>query len=164
MKWRLWAAPTPKPVALEELVAGDVGFVVANIKRVADARMGGTVTQPVLPPPVLPGFEAIKPMVFAGLFPPPPAIYENLRDAPGKLQLNDAASFYEPENSVALGFGFRCGFLLAAAHGNCARSGSERFIRYQLYYDRAERSVTASLTTAGVVMGRWTAPRHFFRR
>jgi GTP-binding protein LepA len=102
---------TPKPVALEELEAGDVGFIVANIKRVAEARMGDTVTDAARPAPALPGFEAIKPMVFAGMFPVLADEYEPLRDALGKLQLNDAAFFYEPENSVALGFGFRCGFL-----------------------------------------------------
>src|SRR5579864_8662014 len=102
---------TPKPIALEELEAGDVGFVVANIKRVADARMGDTVIEAERPAPALPGFEAIKAMVFAGLFPVNATDYELLRDALGKLQLNDAAFFYEPENSVALGFGFRCGFL-----------------------------------------------------
>jgi GTP-binding protein LepA len=102
---------TPKPIALEELEAGDVGFIVANIKRVADARMGDTVIEVARPAPALPGFEAIKPMVFAGLFPVLADDYEPLRDALGKLQLNDAAFFYEPENSVALGFGFRCGFL-----------------------------------------------------
>jgi GTP-binding protein LepA len=102
---------TPKPVALDELEAGDVGFIVANIKRVADARMGDTVIEVDRPAPALPGFEAIKPMVFAGLFPVLADDYEPLRDALGKLQLNDAALFYEPENSVALGFGFRCGFL-----------------------------------------------------
>ena len=102
---------TPKPVALEELEAGDVGFIVANIKRVAEARMGDTVTDASRPAPALPGFEAIKPMVFAGMFPVLADEYEPLRDALGKLQLNDAAFFYEPENSVALGFGFRCGFL-----------------------------------------------------
>jgi len=102
---------TPKPIALEELEAGDVGFIVANIKRVADARMGDTVTEAARPAPALPGFEAIKPMVFAGIFPVLADEYEPLRDALGKLQLNDASFFYEPENSVALGFGFRCGFL-----------------------------------------------------
>ena len=102
---------TPKPVALEELEAGDVGFIVANIKRVSEARMGDTVTDASRPAPALPGFEAIKPMVFAGMFPVLADEYEPLRDALGKLQLNDAAFFYEPENSVALGFGFRCGFL-----------------------------------------------------
>jgi GTP-binding protein LepA len=102
---------TPKPIALDELAAGDVGFVVANIKDVADARMGDTITEADRPAPALPGFEAIKPMVFAGLFPVLADDYEPLRDALGKLKLNDAAFFYEPENSVALGFGFRCGFL-----------------------------------------------------
>ena len=104
-------ALTPKPVVLEELTAGDVGFIIANIKRVADARVGDTVTEAARPAPALPGFEAIKPMVFAGLYPVQAHAYEALRDALGKLQLNDAAFFYEPENSVALGFGFRCGFL-----------------------------------------------------
>jgi GTP-binding protein LepA len=104
-------ALTPKAVALESLSAGEVGFVVANIKRVADARMGDTVVDAARPAPPLPGFEAIKPMVFAGLYPVQSHEYENLRDALGKLQLNDAAFFYEPENSAALGFGFRCGFL-----------------------------------------------------
>ena len=102
---------TPKPIALEELEAGDVGFVVANIKDVAEARMGDTITEADRPAPALPGFEAIKPMVFAGLFPVLADDYEPLRDALGKLKLNDASFFYEPENSVALGFGFRCGFL-----------------------------------------------------
>jgi len=102
---------TPKPVALEELEAGDVGFVVANIKDVADARMGDTLTDATREAPALPGFEATKPMVFAGLFPVLANEYEPLRDALGKLKLNDAAFFYEAENSVALGFGFRCGFL-----------------------------------------------------
>ncbi|HWG59511.1 MAG TPA: translation elongation factor 4 [Candidatus Acidoferrales bacterium] len=104
-------ALTPKPVVLDELAAGDVGFIVANIKRVADARMGDTVIEAGSSASPLPGFEAIKPMVFAGLFPVNATDYEVLRDALGKLQLNDAAFFYEPENSVALGFGFRCGFL-----------------------------------------------------
>ncbi len=102
---------TPKPVVLDELAAGDVGFVIANIKRVADARVGDTIVEADRPASPLPGFEAIKPMVFAGLYPVLANEYEPLRDALGKLQLNDAAFFYEPENSVALGFGFRCGFL-----------------------------------------------------
>jgi GTP-binding protein LepA len=102
---------TPKPVRLDALEAGDVGFVIANIKRVADARMGDTIIEADRPVPPLPGFEAIKPMVFAGLYPVLADEYEPLRDALGKLQLNDAAFFYEPENSAALGFGFRCGFL-----------------------------------------------------
>ena len=102
---------TPKPIVLPELAAGDVGFIIAGIKRVADARVGDTIVEADRLAPALPGFEAIKPMVFAGLFPVNATDYELLRDALGKLQLNDAAFFYEPENSVALGFGFRCGFL-----------------------------------------------------
>jgi GTP-binding protein LepA len=102
---------TPKPVVVEELAAGDVGFVIANIKQVSDARVGDTIVEADRPAPPLPGFEAIKPMVFAGLYPVAANDYELLRDALGKLQLNDAAFFYEPETSVALGFGFRCGFL-----------------------------------------------------
>jgi GTP-binding protein LepA len=104
-------ALTPKPIALEELEAGDVGFVVANIKQVADARMGDTIVEAGSPAPPLPGFEATKPMVFAGLFPVLADDYAPLRDALGKLKLNDASLVYEPENSVALGFGFRGGFL-----------------------------------------------------
>jgi GTP-binding protein LepA len=104
-------ALTPKPVVLDHLEAGDVGFVIANIKRVADARVGDTIVDAARPAEPLPGFEAIKPMVFAGLYPVLADQYEPLRDALGKLQLNDAAFFYEPENSAALGFGFRCGFL-----------------------------------------------------
>ncbi len=102
---------TPKPIALQELEAGDVGFVIANIKQVADARMGDTIVEAGSSAPPLPGFEAIQPMVFAGLFPVLADDYEPLRDALGKLKLNDASFFYEPENSVALGFGYRCGFL-----------------------------------------------------
>ena len=104
-------ALTPKPVALDELEAGDVGFVVANIKQVADARMGDTIIEAGSDAQPLPGFEATKPMVFAGLFPVLADDYAPLRDALGKLKLNDASLGYEPENSVALGFGFRCGFL-----------------------------------------------------
>ncbi len=118
-------ALTPKPVVLQELEAGDVGFVIANIKRVADARMGDTIVEADRPAAPLPGFEAIKPMVFAGLFPVNATDYELLRDALGKLQLNDAAFFYEPENSVALGFGFRCGFL-GLLHMEIAQERLER--------------------------------------
>ncbi len=103
---------TPKPVRVEKLQAGEVGFVIANIKRVSDTRIGDTFTddnRPASEP--LPGFEEIKPMVFAGLYPVEAGEYEPLRDALEKLRLNDSSFFYEPENSVALGFGFRCGFL-----------------------------------------------------
>jgi len=103
---------TPKPVRVEELAAGEVGFMVANIKRVQDTRVGDTITDDARPAAEqLPGFEEIKPMVFAGLYPVDASDYELLRDALDKLRLNDSAFFYEPENSLALGFGFRCGFL-----------------------------------------------------
>ena len=103
---------TPAAVPVPSLHAGEVGFVIANIKRVADTKIGDTMTQddrPAAEP--LPGFEEIKPMVFAGLYPVEASEYEALRDALEKLRLNDSSLFYEPENSAALGFGFRCGFL-----------------------------------------------------
>ena len=103
---------TPKQVQVEKLQAGEVGYVFANIKRVSDTRIGDTITEddrPAAGP--LPGFEEIKPMVFAGLYPVEVGEYELLRDALEKLRLNDSSFFYEPETSAALGFGFRCGFL-----------------------------------------------------
>jgi GTP-binding protein LepA len=103
---------TPKPVRVDALPAGEVGFMIANIKRVADTRIGDTITdhdRPAAEP--LPGFEEIKAMVFAGLYPVDASDYEALRDALEKLRLNDSSFFYEPQNSLALGFGFRCGFL-----------------------------------------------------
>jgi GTP-binding protein LepA len=102
---------TPKPVRLASLGPGEVGFAIANIKQVADARVGDTIVEAARPAEPLPGFQTIKPMVFAGLYPVQADQYEELRDALAKLQLNDAAFFYEPESSAALGFGFRCGFL-----------------------------------------------------
>ena len=103
---------TPKAVEVKELSAGEVGFVIANIKRVSDAKVGDTITtedNPASGP--LPGFQESKPMVFAGLYPVDADNHGPLRDALEKLKLNDASFFYEPESSVALGFGFRCGFL-----------------------------------------------------
>jgi len=103
---------TPKPVAIDELVAGEVGFLIANIKNVADTKIGDTITdddRPALEP--LPGFEEIKPMVFAGLYTVDAHEHTQLREALEKLKLNDSSFFFEPESSVALGFGFRCGFL-----------------------------------------------------
>ncbi len=103
---------TPKPVRVESLRAGEVGFMIANIKRIADTRIGDTVTDDAQPATAqLPGFEEIKPMVFAGLYPVDASSYEPLRDALDKLRLNDSSFFHEPESSEALGFGFRCGFL-----------------------------------------------------
>lgn len=103
---------TPKSVAREQLSAGEVGFVIAGIKELRDARVGDTLTRATAPASeALPGFKAIKPQVFAGLFPVEANQYEALREALTKLQLNDAALHFEPEVSQALGFGFRCGFL-----------------------------------------------------
>src|SRR5215469_3043932 len=103
---------TPKPVDVEELTAGEAGFLIANIKNVADTKIGDTITDdgnPALEP--LPGFEELKPMVFAGLYTVDAHEHTLLREALEKLRLNDASFFFEPESSAALGFGFRCGFL-----------------------------------------------------
>jgi GTP-binding protein LepA len=103
---------TPKPVAIDELVAGEVGFIIANIKNVADTKIGDTITDDERPAiQALPGFEEIKPMVFAGLYTVDAHEHTQLREALEKLKLNDSSFFFEPESSVALGFGFRCGFL-----------------------------------------------------
>ena len=103
---------SPKPVRVEQLTAGEVGFVIANIKKISESRIGDTITDDARPASgPLPGFEEIKSMVFAGLYPVESSEYENLRDAIDKLKLNDASLMPEPETSEALGFGFRCGFL-----------------------------------------------------
>jgi GTP-binding protein LepA len=102
----------PKPVEIAELSAGEVGFFAATIKTVSDTRIGDTVTEEARPAPEqLPGFEDIKPMVFAGLYTVDSHEHTLLRDALEKLRLNDSSFFFEPESSAALGFGFRCGFL-----------------------------------------------------
>jgi GTP-binding protein LepA len=123
MKIRLWSngkvfdvealgVLTPKPVEIDELKAGEVGFMIANIKNVADTKIGDTITddsRPAIEP--LPGFEELKPMVFAGLYTVDAHEHTALREALEKLRLNDSSFFFEPESSAALGFGFRCGFL-----------------------------------------------------
>src|SRR5919107_1119815 len=102
----------PRPTPIDSLSVGEVGFFTASIKTVADVQIGDTITEAARPTKEpFPGFQEIKPMVFAGLYPVEANQYEELRDALDKLRLNDASFFYEPENSVALGFGFRCGFL-----------------------------------------------------
>jgi GTP-binding protein LepA len=103
---------SPKPIPCDELAAGEVGFLFANIKTVSDAKIGDTImdaANPAAEP--LPGFQEIKAMVFAGLYPVESHEHGRLREALEKLRLNDSAFSFEPENSVALGFGFRCGFL-----------------------------------------------------
>jgi GTP-binding protein LepA len=123
MKIRLWSnnktfdveslgVLTPKPVEINQLEAGEVGFFICNMKNVADSKIGDTVTEedrPALEP--LAGFEELKPMVFAGIYTVDTHEHTLLRDALEKLRLNDSSFFFEPESSVALGFGFRCGFL-----------------------------------------------------
>ncbi len=102
----------PRPTPIDELGVGEVGFLTASIKAVADVQIGDTVTEAARPTKEpFPGYQEIKPMVFAGLYPVDTNQYEELRDALDKLRLNDASFFYEPESSTALGFGFRCGFL-----------------------------------------------------
>jgi GTP-binding protein LepA len=102
----------PKPVEIAELRAGEVGFFAATIKTVSDTKIGDTVTEEARPAATqLPGFEDIKPMVFAGLYTVDSHEHTLLRDALEKLRLNDSSFFFEPESSEALGFGFRCGFL-----------------------------------------------------
>jgi len=103
---------TPKPVEIDQLEAGEVGFFMANIKNVADTKIGDTITDDERPAiDALPGFEEIKPMVFAGLYTVDAHEHTQLREALEKLRLNDSSFFFEPESSAALGFGFRCGFL-----------------------------------------------------
>jgi GTP-binding protein LepA len=102
---------TPKIKLVDRLGVGEVGFFSGNIKDIVQAKIGDTITTANASPPPLPGFEEVKPMVFAGIFPINTDDYEDLRDAVGKLKLNDASFSYEPESSLALGFGFRCGFL-----------------------------------------------------
>jgi GTP-binding protein LepA len=123
MKIRLWSNKktfdveslgvlTPKPVEIGQLEAGEVGFFICNMKNVADSKIGDTITgedRPALEP--LAGFEELKPMVFAGIYTVDTHEHTLLRDALEKLRLNDSSFFFEPESSVALGFGFRCGFL-----------------------------------------------------
>jgi GTP-binding protein LepA len=132
--------PHPRPV--DALDAGEVGFLSAGIKEVADTRVGDTITlaeRPTAEPCA--GFRPAKPMVFAGLFPTDPGGYDDLRDALQKLRLNDSAFTYEPETSAALGFGFRCGFL--------------GLLHMEIVQERLEREYRLSLiTTAPTVVYR----------
>jgi GTP-binding protein LepA len=135
-------ALTPKAKELDRLSAGEVGYLVANIKVVADTKIGDTITEHDKPTAAaFPGFQEIKPMVFAGLYPVEPNQYEGLRDALEKLRLNDSSFFYEPETSTALGFGFRCGFL--------------GLLHMEIIQERLEREFQLSLIT--------TAPSVRFR-
>jgi len=131
---------TPKRVKAERLATGEVGYVVAGIKRLGDTRIGDTITdasRPTVKP--YPGYKEAKPMVFCGLYPTDSDLFEDLRDALEKLRLNDASFVYEPETSLALGFGFRCGFL--------------GLLHMEIIQERLEREYTLELisTTPTVV-------------
>jgi GTP-binding protein LepA len=132
----------PAMVEVPQLTAGEVGFVIAGIKDVADAKVGDTVTlNNRRCETALDGFKEVKPMVFSGLYPIDSAQYEQLRDALAKLKLNDSSFSYEPETSVALGFGFRCGFL--------------GLLHMEIIQERLEREFTLDLiTTAPTVVYR----------
>jgi GTP-binding protein LepA len=117
---------SPRPAKAQELGPGEVGFFSAAIKDIHDAKIGDTVTSSARPTAEpFPGFKTVKPMVFSGLYPTESTQYEPLRDAMEKLRLNDSAFSYEPENSIALGFGFRCGFL-GLLHMDIVRERLER--------------------------------------
>jgi len=138
---------SPHPLELPQLAAGEVGFLIAGIKVVEDAKVGDTIThyhRPAEKP--LPGYQDVKPMVFSGLYPVDSADYDALRDALEKLRLNDAAFSFEPENSVALGFGFRCGFL--------------GLLHMEIIQERLEREFGVDLiTTAPTVVYRVTTTK-----
>lgn len=135
---------SPKMQVAEELSSGEVGYVIAGIKSVTDTKIGDTITDasnPVSEP--YPGYKDIKPLVFCGLYPTIPHQYENLRDALDKLRLNDSSFNYEPETSLALGFGFRCGFL--------------GLLHMEIIQERLEREFDLSLlSTAPTVVYRVT--------
>lgn len=135
---------SPKMQVAEELSSGEVGYVIAGIKSVTDTKIGDTITDasnPVAEP--YPGYKDIKPLVFCGLYPTIPHQYENLRDALDKLRLNDSSFNYEPETSLALGFGFRCGFL--------------GLLHMEIIQERLEREFDLSLlSTAPTVVYRVT--------
>jgi GTP-binding protein LepA len=145
-----WFTPRMRPG--EVLRAGEVGYFTAAIKNVTDARVGDTVTtvsNPARSP--LPGYRSVKPMVYAGIFPTDTDLYQDLKDALEKFQLNDAALVFEPENSTALGFGFRCGFL-GLLHMEIVQERLERefgldlittapTVEYQVYLKRGSARV-----------------------
>jgi len=135
---------SPKPMAVDELGVGEVGFIFAGIKTVSDAQIGDTITEAANPTAeAFPGFKEMKSMVFAGLYPVEGSEYPELRDALEKLRLNDASFHFEPETSAALGFGFRCGFL--------------GLLHMEIVQERLEREFNVDLiTTAPGVLYRVT--------
>ena len=158
---------TPKPVAVQELSAGEVGFFVATIKNVADAKIGDTITHDANPSPTpLPGFEDIKPMVFAGLYTVDAHEHTLLKASMGKLQLNDSAFVYSSESSVALGFGFRCGFL-GLLHLEIVQERLEREFNLDLITTAPGVRYRITLTDGSVVEvdnpSRWPNPTNIER-
>jgi GTP-binding protein LepA len=153
---------TPKPVEVDQLTAGEVGFLSATIKNVADTKIGDTITDdahPAIEP--LPGFEELKPMVFAGLYTVDSHEHVALREALEKLRLNDASFFFEPESSVALGFGFRCGFL-GLLHMEIIQERLEREFNLELITTAPGVRYKITLTEGSVVHvdnpSRWPDP------
>jgi len=140
-------AYSPFPVELPQLAAGEVGFVIAGIKNIQDAKVGDTITHEVRRAEApLEGFQEVKPMVFSGLYPIDNGEYDMLRDAMEKLRLNDSSFSFEPENSMALGFGFRCGFL--------------GLLHMEIIQERLEREFGVDLiTTAPTVVYRVTSTK-----
>ena len=153
---------TPKPVEVDQLTAGEVGFLSANIKNVADSKIGDTITDdnhPAIEP--LPGFEELKPMVFAGLYTVDAHEHTALREALEKLRLNDSSFFFEPESSAALGFGFRCGFL-GLLHMEIIQERLEREFNLELITTAPGVRYRITLTDGSVVEvdnpSRWPDP------
>jgi GTP-binding protein LepA len=158
---------TPKPVAIAELTAGEVGFFTATIKNVADTKIGDTVTDDENPAQeALPGFMEIMPMVFAGLYTVDSHEHTLLRDALEKLRLNDSSFFFEPESSVALGFGFRCGFL-GLLHMEIIQERIEREYNLDLITTAPGVRYKITLTSGEVVEvenpSRWPEPTNIER-
>jgi len=144
---------SPTMVPVKELTAGEVGYVVTGLKDVSRLRVGDTLTAKARPAAeALPGYKDVKPMVFAGLFPTDSDEYPELRDALERLKLNDAALFYEPETSQALGFGFRAGFL-GLLHMEIVRERLEREFDLDLLVNRAERRVSGDDEDGGETRG-----------
>jgi GTP-binding protein LepA len=142
---------TPELTPVDELRAGQVGYLTASIKRVADAKVGDTITDAVRPTPApFPGYRDAKPMVFAGLYPIEDTEYEALRDALEKLRLNDPAFSFEPETSLALGYGFRCGFL-GMLHMDVVQERLEREFHLSLIVTAPSVRYRV-VTTAGVTL------------
>ena len=158
---------TPKPVPIAELTAGEVGFFTATIKNVADTKIGDTVTDDENPArEALPGFMEILPMVFAGLYTVDSHEHTLLRDALEKLRLNDSSFFFEPESSVALGFGFRCGFL-GLLHMEIIQERIEREYNLDLITTAPGVRYKITLTSGEVVEvenpSRWPEPTNIER-